>query len=129
MGIAAAQTQGLLNHVYGYDYHIVPKTLEEGGQPIIAPPTNGNIANAQVLSAFPNPAKSEVSFRYKLNENIEEAQLTIYDINGQLVASLSMQGSAGLVQWDAKGQPSGVYYYKADKIGGFDVPKKLVLIR
>lgn len=125
-GIAAAQTQGLLNHLYGYHYEITP--MGQGPQLIMAP--NGNSDDGEEgLFAFPNPAKEEVSFRYKLKKGVEESLLTIHDLNGRLIAGLKLQGSEGTHRWETKGLASGIYYYKAEHTVGMSIPKKLVLIK
>ncbi len=126
-GRAAAQTQGLLNHQYDYNYQISPVGL--GSLPLLGPNGNGTMANAENLIAFPNPGKEEVNFRYKLREGIEESLLSIHNLEGHLVASIALQGSFGTVRWETKSLPSGIYYYKADNIEGFVAPQKLVLIK
>jgi Secretion system C-terminal sorting domain len=126
-GRAAAQTQGLLNHQYGYNYRISPDWF--GSQPIIGPNGNNSVAHPENLVAFPNPAKEEVNFRYKLKEGIEETILTVHNLEGRLVGSVVFLGSSGTVLWETKGLPSGIYYYKADDIEGFAIPQKLVLIK
>jgi hypothetical protein len=127
-GRAAAQTQGLLNHQYGYNYIINQEGF--GSLPILGPNGHNSVAYPENLVAFPNPAKEEVNFRYKLKEGIEESLLTIHDLEGRLVASIVLQGSSGTVLWETNGLPSGVYYYKAGDIEGcFAAPQKLVLIK
>jgi Secretion system C-terminal sorting domain len=127
IGRAAAQTQGLLNHQYGYNYMISNGGF--GGQPIFGPNGNNSIAHPENLVAFPNPANEEVNFRYRLREGVEESLLTIHDLEGHLVASIALQGSSGTVLWETKGLSSGIYYYKADEIEGIGAPQKLVLIK
>ncbi len=126
-GFAAAQTQSLLNHQYGYNYMISFGGF--GGQPIFGPSGNNSVAHPENLFAFPNPAKEDVNFRYRLREGVEESLLTIHDLEGRLVASIALQGSSGIVLWETKGLSSGVFYYKAEDIEGFAVPQKLVLIK
>jgi uncharacterized protein YneF (UPF0154 family) len=132
VGLAAAQTRGLLNAYYYYDYRLHPKTPSTGGLGIMAPPSNGSIAtshsfeNAQI-TAFPNPAKEIVKFKYKLNDDISESTLTVHDMAGRLAASILLQGTNGTVEWKTDGLSAGVYYYKATSMGG--TPQKLVLIK
>ncbi|MCF8246587.1 MAG: zinc-dependent metalloprotease [Saprospiraceae bacterium] len=131
-GLAAAQTQGLLNALYGADYRILPKspTTGGGGLFISTPPSNGQavVVGAQI-EAYPNPAKGLVNFSYKLNEEFAKASLDIYDVNGRMVARFPLQAAINSVEWKTDGLASGVYYYKTTQIGGADVPKKLVLIK
>jgi hypothetical protein len=132
IGLAAAQTRGLLNAYYGYDYRLHPKTPSTGGLGIMAPPSSGNVAtshafeNAQIF-AFPNPAKDLVKFKYKFNDDISESTLTVHDMAGRLATSIPLQGTNGTVEWKTDGLAAGVYYYKATNMGG--VPQKLVLIK
>ncbi len=126
-GRAAAQTQGLLNHQYGYNYWISPEGL--GSLPMIGLPSNGSEHFEEGLVAFPNPAKDEVNFKYKLLEGVEETQLNIHDVDGRLVASIVLKGNTGTVSWETKGLASGIYYCNARNIVGQPTPKKLVLIK
>lgn len=131
VGLAAAQSRGLLNALYDYDYRLHPKQFSTGGLGIMAPPSNGNVAVSQALvteqiTAFPNPAKDLVKFRYKVTDQ-EPAWLTIHDMNGRFVAKFALLTNETEVVWKTDGLASGVYYYKATVLD--NVPQKLVLIK
>jgi hypothetical protein len=57
--------------------------------------------------------------------------LKIFNLLGEEVASLAsgeMGAGTHAIQWDATGQPSGVYFYRL-QAGGFTETKKLLLLR
>jgi hypothetical protein len=130
VSLASAQARALLDGIYGYDYRIHPKKANTGGSGIMAPPTNGNIAvattNAQV-TAFPNPAKDVVKFKYKSDKVQGVTWLTIHDINGRMIAQMLLTATDNSVEWRTDGLSAGVYYYKVTGVG--NLPKKLVLIK
>ncbi|MBI1223935.1 MAG: T9SS type A sorting domain-containing protein [Bacteroidetes bacterium] len=130
VSLASSQARALLDAIYGYDYRIHPKKVSTGGTSIMAPPTNGNIAvttsNTQV-TAFPNPAKDLVKFRYKTDNDLDMVWLSIYDVNGSLVDRLLLQTNNSTVDWKTDALAAGVYYFKTTDRGS--LPKKLVLIK
>jgi Secretion system C-terminal sorting domain len=126
ISIAAAQTQGLLNHAYGYNYYLKP--VPPSGQQLVGPPIVDVSSSSSVL-AFPNPAKESVQFNYNLPKGMEEAQVSVYDLNGSLVIQLGLLGASGTVAWDTNGQSAGIYYYIASMNGLDEAPRKLVLIK
>lgn len=63
----------------------------------IAEPKGANslISTLQLYDAVPNPAKAETSVSYYLPET-SNATLSIYDLNGRLVKTLSVPGNEGI---------------------------------
>lgn len=130
-GLAGAMAKGLLNVFYGYHYEFTPKVFLEGQQRPAAPPGhNINPVEAyQPLTAMPNPARDAVSFYYNLKEGAAPAVLRVYDINGQAVKEMALEGPKGRLNWDTGGYARGVYYCKVEQQGMAYPALKLVLIK
>jgi hypothetical protein len=80
---------------------------------------------------YPNPFNPSTSISYELVKD-ENVQIDIYDINGRLVHKLVNQAqTAGLHQasWDARGAPSGVYFYSLTIGNQRTMSKKMMLIK
>jgi len=80
---------------------------------------------------YPNPFNPStiISWQLPVNSDIE---LSIYNIIGERVATLvSEKQSAGhhLIEWNASGLASGVYFYRLETSKNFVKTKKLVLIK
>jgi len=79
---------------------------------------------------YPNPFNPVTSIQYSVSSD-RFVSLKVYDINGREVATLVNQRKhAGLhhVEFEAKGLPSGVYFYKMIA-GEFTATRKLLLLR
>jgi len=80
--------------------------------------------------SYPNPFNGISNFEFAIS-NLTDVSLTIYDVLGRQVATLVNDRLAPGTyrrQWDATGQPSGVYFYRL-KAGSYIETKKLVLLR
>ena len=94
--------------VYSYIYTLNPESIN-------GPLLPGSL----VLSAYPNPFNSTVSFEISNDSGVGEfAQLQIYDLRGRLVQQFDVAlGHTAMIQWDGldTGQQaiaSGVYIYR-----------------
>jgi hypothetical protein len=92
-----------------------------------APP----IPSDQLLEQnYPNPFNASTQIRFSLARS-GDVQLSIFNLIGEEVVTLvTGHYAAGIhtIQWDATGQPSGVYFCRL-WAGGFVGTKKLVLLR
>ncbi|MBD3233097.1 MAG: Omp28-related outer membrane protein [candidate division Zixibacteria bacterium] len=82
------------------------------------------------LDNYPNPFNSSTVIRFELAEK-SEVQLLVYNLVGQKVADILhdiYQPGSYNVKWDAKNQPSGMYFYKM-KVNNRDFIRKAVLIK
>jgi photosystem II stability/assembly factor-like uncharacterized protein len=81
------------------------------------------------LSSYPNPFNAQTTISYSLPEP-GRATLTIYNLLGQKVATLydgeQTAGEHSLV-WDAKSQPSGVYFAKIESERGKSTTQMVLL--
>jgi hypothetical protein len=70
--------------------------------PLITPKSNAT------LLAFPNPFSNEL--RIKLNANLAQNEVMIYDLQGRQIVSLSLNDQPCI--WDASDRADGIYYLK-----------------
>ncbi len=78
---------------------------------------------------YPNPFNPTTTIQFSLSV-ADNATLTIYNINGQLVDQFVGTYSAGVhtIEWDASNVASGLYFYKLET-SDFSDKKKMVLLR
>lgn len=79
---------------------------------------------------YPNPFNPSTFIKFQLPYNAS-VKLSVYDALGRLVdvlASGSMAPGSYAIQWDAKNQPSGMYFYKLEYEGASEI-KKMLLIK
>jgi agmatine/peptidylarginine deiminase len=83
-----------------------------------------------VFTAFPNPAASSVTLRYKLLE-ASPATLEIYDLAGKLVYHKNTEGVQGMNEENIRLDewPGGIYFYMLSANGVNIGTKKLVVMR
>jgi len=82
-----------------------------------------------LLQNYPNPFNPTTTISFMLPQT-NDFELSIFNINGQKVASFSGTHEAGLVKidWDASSVASGVYFYKLNA-GSYSATKKMVLLK
>ncbi len=103
----------------------LPSTVTEVSERIEPVP-----AAARLWQNYPNPFNPSTTIRYALPRR-SAVQLTIYTVLGQLVTRLVNQTqSEGEhdVMFDARGLPSGVYFYKL-WVGDFSQTRSFVVLR
>jgi beta-glucanase (GH16 family) len=74
-----------------------------------------NNDNNYLINA-PNPARDFTVIQYQLEQN-SEVNLSIYDVNGQLIQTLvaeKQSRGSHQVHWDLTNLPSGMYYYSLE---------------
>jgi hypothetical protein len=81
------------------------------------------------LSSYPNPFNAQTLITYN---NIEGGDLSIYDITGRLIRTLTVNGKEGDVMWNATDDDgnhvsSGVYFIRARTSYGYTSSKVLFL--
>jgi hypothetical protein len=87
-------------------------------------------AEFKLYANYPNPFNPVTNIRFNLPQT-SHAKLTIYDVLGNEVATLSnevLKVGSYLVSWNASYHPSGVYFYKLITDEYVDT-KKMVLLK
>lgn len=132
-GLSALAVRSLLVRGDGY---IFAGTEEGGLFRSIEPTTSVPDAHGEMPSPFglfqsyPNPFNPNTTIRFSIPRS-GEISLRIFNLLGEEVATLvSGLKDAGThtVQWDATGQPSGVYFYRLRAVEYVET-RKLVLLR
>jgi len=93
--------------------------------------SNANLPTEATLSQnFPNPFNPGTTIRFSISR-ASFVTLRVYNLLGQEVATLvegEVTAGEQQVAWDARGVPSGVYFYKL-RAGAFVQTRKLTLIK
>jgi len=78
---------------------------------------------------YPNPFNPTTTIGFGLPV-ASDYSLTIYNVNGQEVATFSGAAEAGehTIDWDASLNASGIYFYRLEA-NGFSATKKMVLVK
>ncbi len=96
------------------------------GQPVVAKNVPKTFA---VMQNYPNPFNPTTDIQFAL-PMASTYSISIYNVAGQLVETISGQADAGVVTatWDASDLASGVYFYKV-AAGEFSKTMKAVLLK
>lgn len=120
------------NHVSG-NHPQVPvaiRYLRFGYIDLSAEPEEGSSMKFTLGQNYPNPFNAISNFEFQIS-NLSNVSLTVYDLLGREVAVIvnaRLTPGRHTLQWDATGQPSGVYFYQL-ATNDVVLTRKLVLIR
>lgn len=91
---------------------------------------DGTVEEFRLMQNYPNPFNPATRITFTIHR-MGSVRLSVYDVLGREVATLVNEvKSPGTydVQWDASGQPSGIYFYKLEA-GNLSAVRKMALIR
>lgn len=128
---AGAMAQGILNTWYGGHYRVVPILPGgQGPQGLMMPPTGNSAAPAtSCLSVFPNPAKGSVQFHWNLPDGMENAVISITDLQGKLLEVIEVAGQKGKQEWSVERLGHGIYIFHVKLPDGNSQTSKLAIIK
>ena len=112
--------------IYSYRAFAFPPLPEK----LTSGPTAGTPSSFALWQNYPNPFNPSTTILYQLPTQ-SRVSLIVCDILGQQVATLvdsDQQAGAHSVQWNAKGQASGVYFCRI-VAGNNTETKKMLLVR
>ncbi len=92
---------------------------------------DSGLTGFELYNNYPNPFNPVTNIQYQI-PSAGNVELSIYNLQGQKVATLvNSTHTAGshLVQWDASGFSSGIYFYRITTESGFTETKSLVLLK
>jgi len=99
--------------IYGPISLSIPENEEDN-------PDNPNFEKFGLFQNYPNPFNSftEISFNLK-EEDLENAEISIYNLKGQRIKKYSMLNHQSSISWDGKDQnnnpvSSGIYFYRIE---------------
>lgn len=84
-----------------------------------SPENRGVHLQDKVLSAYPNPARQQVTFAWR-TDAAEGAKVMIYNMNGERVAVIPVAASAGNIAyavWDCRAAAPGIYFARLRQNG------------
>jgi hypothetical protein len=116
--IYPAQTGSKL-FIWTYNYAVSPYTVNTSvytipGQVNTAAIDYPEYSTQQFRSAYPNPAKNEVTIPYTLPSNVKQAELKLYAMNGQLVKSFVIDHTFSSILVPTSELPAGMYMYRIE---------------
>lgn len=120
----AYKAQTLLYLLRGYEFPLEIPTLD-GSMAFTVFKTDDN--NTTLLSAYPNPANTQLNFVYKAKTE-QNTLVCIYDSKGSLVQTFSIQGN-NTHTIDTNQWQTGMYYYTATTNGNTTQRSKIVVIK
>jgi|GEM_PF-1941383 len=128
---AGAMAQGALNTWYDAHYRVIPGLPIGGTQAIVFPPSSigATAAAGNYLTAFPNPAKGNVTFKWDLPNDMEKGTIVLSDLQGRNIEVLKISGQHGKMDWNAEKLNDGVYLYQIRLPNGTTATSKLVIIK
>ncbi len=75
-----------------------------------------------------NPLRGNATISWFMPESMC-GELTIVDLAGRTVSSHKIQGVEGIFVWQAMENPAGIYFVRMTTSSGYDLRKRLVVIR
>jgi len=90
-----------------------------------------------VLQNFPNPFNPTTTIKFNLPNNVNNPELQVFNIKGQIIKSLSLESNPqnnGSVVWNGKDNheqtvSSGIYFYKIRANNYVGKIKKMILLK
>jgi len=76
---------------------------------------------------YPNPANSTVSFSYSLSNGVQSANLKLFNLLGDCVQTLSLNGLKNKATMDVQSIPAGIYVCEIEAEGCQPVYQKLII--
>jgi hypothetical protein len=124
-GRAGMQARAILE--YGKNYHFdkcLPQADQASVKSGMVNPTY--YENGISVEANPNPANAWVTFNYSLPFKVNGGEILVTDMEGRMVTSFQISGSAGQQVWDTRQVDKGIYIYTL-KAGNISKQGKLVI--
>ena len=86
-------------------------------------------ADFSLLNAYPNPFNPTTTINFSLKTD-NKIKISVYDLNGREISSLLNQkissGNYSII-WNARNQPSGVYFIRLEGKEFYDIKKVMLL--
>jgi hypothetical protein len=102
-----------------YDFSVFPETVNTmvysiPGKLNTLTTVSPNGLKSSLGSAYPNPTTSEVTIPYFLPSNIEQAELKLYAMNGEMVKSYAIDHTFDSILVKTSELPAGMYIYRVE---------------
>jgi len=102
--------------------------------PVAVPNQNNEIPkNFSLKQNYPNPFNPSTAIKFSVPGNSKYITLKVYNVLGKELSTLvneNLNGGEYEIEWNASGQPSGVYFYMMTSgDGSFSETKKMILVK
>lgn len=114
--------------VYVYDYSVIPATIQTKVY-AVAGETTGlmDLPALNSSNAFPNPAKDNLTIEYQLPKGLNEVQLKIVNLGGQVVLTRPLDPDRKHIQLNTSMLSAGSYIYRIEHDGRTFVKNKFII--
>ncbi|MCB0838036.1 MAG: T9SS type A sorting domain-containing protein [Bacteroidetes bacterium] len=119
-------TMDFINVNDGNDAISINYQFSVGGVMSIADKINPGLALSR---PYPNPASNRVSIDYDLPAGIQEAQISIFNLIGQKMKTVDLEGINGTAEIETTGLRSGIYFLYLMVDGEDITSRKLVITK
>lgn len=90
-------------------------------------PLDVNPSGVELRQNRPNPAKGTTAIEYTLPEDMTNANLVVFDLNGREISSQAINDQRGIVELSTKAWTSGTYIYSVVVDGRALARKKMIV--
>ncbi len=104
--------------LYSYDYSVYPYKTDTYVYDLVAYSSDSYVdissvipESANVLKPYPNPASENITLSYKLPEGVYEATLNVYNTEGKIVRSLTVDRNFSDLKLNVSSYKAGTYIY------------------
>ena len=100
------------------------------GEARASSPSNASgIANDNIMLGQnrPNPTSGLTMIDYSLTDDVQNAQLVIYDASGRAVKRFALENGVGSVEYNTNELTSGIYFYTIESNGSNLARQKMVV--
>ena len=116
------------------DYSVYPSTVHTNvytipGQIVTDSPQTPGSGLGSLKRAYPNPAMNNVTIPFSLPEDVRQAELKIYDMNGNVVRLFAIDHTFDNIKMPIGDLPSGTYLYSLETDKYKSESYKLVISR
>lgn len=128
---AGAIAQGIINTWYNGHFRVIPylPSNEEIQERFTKSEDSGIYSEAKYLTIFPNPARNFVYFHWNLPLGIEDANISLADLQGRVLNIIQLTGQKGRQKWNTEGLEHGLYFCRLNLPNGNYYTYKLTLIK
>jgi hypothetical protein len=105
--------------IWEYDFSVFPekvhtKVYSIPGQAAISINEVPDTERFSLKNAFPNPTSNTVTIPYNLPENVNKAELKVYDVSGNLIKSFVVDHTFDNIVIQTNDLATGMYFYRIE---------------
>lgn len=89
--------------------------------------TEDVFTDSYVSDAYPNPAKDQVRFSYRINNSYTDAFVEVRSLTGAVVDQIEISGTQGVAELNLEAFHSGAYFYSLVVDGVPSITQRLIV--